>query len=116
MQEPCLIDSLAELLCVPERWMIQDDEGKLHELTDGKKGVPVLVTAKQEIYKLYFGKERISAADMVMLDEVHSLLMKFIWDNFSHKVKTESQDELGAILEKYQLKKVNKRAKKQQKQ
>jgi hypothetical protein len=38
--------------------------------------------------------------------------MAFIWNNFSHKVKTDSQDELSALLEKYQLKKVNKRAKK----
>ena len=58
MEEVSLIDSLAELLRMPEKWMIQDDEGNLHELSDGIKGVPVLVTAKYEIYRLYFGKRK----------------------------------------------------------
>jgi hypothetical protein len=109
MEEGCLIDSLAELLRVPERWMIQDDENNLHELADGVKGTPVLVSAKQEIYRLYFGKERITGEHLRMLDEIHSSLIQFIWDNFSHKVKTESQDELGPILDKYGLKKINRR-------
>jgi hypothetical protein len=112
MAKDNLIESLAELLKMQEHWMVQDDAGELHHLEEGIKGVPVLVTAKEEIYNLYFGKERISAGDFKMLDEVHTQLMKFIWENFSHKVKTDSQEELGAILEKYQLKKINKRAKK----
>jgi hypothetical protein len=112
MEEVSLIDSLAELLRMPEKWMIQDDEGNLHDLTDGIKGVPVLVTAKYEIYRLYFGKERINASHMAMLDEIHTALMQFIWSNFSHKVKLEAQQEMGQLLEKYNLKKVNKRAKK----
>jgi hypothetical protein len=112
MEEGNLIESLAELLRVPERWMIRDDEGNLHELTAGTKGIPVLVTAKNEIYKLYFGKERINASHLVMLDELHTSLMQFIWNNFSHKVKIENQDELGALLEKYNLKKIKKHAKK----
>jgi hypothetical protein len=112
MEDGSLIESLAELLRVPERWMIQDDNGNLHELSSGTKGIPVLVTAKHEIYKLYFGKERISAADMKMLDEIHTSLMRFIWDNFSHKVRLENQDELGAVLSKYNLKKIKKREKK----
>lgn len=33
MEEVSLIDSLAELLRMPEKWMIQDDEGNLHDLT-----------------------------------------------------------------------------------
>jgi hypothetical protein len=112
MPKENLIESLAELLRMKEHWMVQDDAGELHHLEEGIKGVPVLITARNEIYNLYFGKERISAADFKMLDEVHSELMTFIWNNFSHKVKTDSQDELSVILEKYQLKKVNKRAKK----
>jgi hypothetical protein len=112
MEEISLIDSLAGMLEMPERWMIQDDEKNLHELTDGVKGTPVLVSGKKEIYQLYFGKERISPADFLKLDEVHTELMKFIWDNFSHKVKSESQESLGDILNKYQLKKINKREKK----
>ena len=30
MEEVSLIDSLAELLNMPEKWMIQDDDGNLH--------------------------------------------------------------------------------------
>jgi hypothetical protein len=112
MEEASLIDSLAELLEMPEKWMIQDDDGNLHELSSGTKGVPVLATAKNEIYKLYFGKERINVSQMVKLDEIHTALMQFIWNNFSHKVKTDSQHELGALLEKYNLKKVKIRNKK----
>ena len=112
MEEASLIDSLAELLKMPEKWMIQDDEGNLHELSDGIKGIPVLVTAKQEIYRLYFGKERINSSQMAMLDEIHTALMQFIWNNFSHKVKLETQEEMGALLEKYNLRKIKKRTKK----
>lgn len=112
MEEGNLLDSIVDLLKMQERWMIVDDEGNLHELTDGMKGVPVLVTAKDEIYKLYFGKVRVSANDLVKLDEMHSQLMNFIWNNFSHKVRYESQEELNDIVEKYGLKKINKRAKK----
>ena len=112
MQEVSLIDSLAELLSMPEKWMIRDDEGNLHELSEGIKGVPVLVTAKYEIYRLYFGKERINASHMAKLDEIHCALMQFIWSNFSHKVKLETQDEMAALLVKYNLKKIKKRAKK----
>jgi hypothetical protein len=112
MEEASLIDSLAELLRMPEKWMIQDDEGNLHELSDGIKGVPVLVTAKYEIYRLYFGKERINGSHMAMLDEIHTALMQFIWNNFSYKVKLETQEEMGALLDKYNIKKIKKRIKK----
>lgn len=110
MEEGCLIDSLAELLRVPERWMIQDDKGNIHELADGIKGTPVLISAKQEIYRLYFGKERINGDNLRMLDEIHTALMQFVWDNFSYKIKTDCQEELELILDKYGLKKVKKRA------
>jgi hypothetical protein len=112
MAKENLIESLAHLLRMQEHWMVKDDAGELHHLEDGIKGVPVLVTARNEIYQLYFGKERISVNDFKMLDEVHSELMRFIWDNFSHKVKTDSQDELTAIMDKYQLKKIKKHTKK----
>lgn len=112
MAKENLLDSIAELLRIQEHWMVKDDAGELHHLEEGIKGVPVLVTARNEIYELYFGKERISANDFKMLDEVHTELMKFIWENFSHKVKTESQKELGDIIDKYQLKKVKTRVKK----
>ena len=112
MEEVSLIDSLAGLLRMPEKWMIQDDKGDLYELSAGIKGLPVLVTAKYEIYRLYFGKERINASHMAMLDEIHTALMHFIWSNFSHKVKLETQEEMGALLEKYHLKRIKKRAKK----
>jgi hypothetical protein len=61
---------------------------------------------------LYCGKERINANDFKMLDEVHSELMRFIWENFAHKIKTESQEVLADIIQKYQLKKIKTRAKK----
>lgn len=112
MEEGCLIDSLAELLRVPERWMIQDDKGNIHELADGVKGTPVLVSAKQEIYRLYFGKERINGEHLRMLDDIHTALIQFIWNNFSYKVKTDCQTELEVILGKYGLKKVRKKEKK----
>lgn len=112
MKEANLIDSLASLLNAQERWMIKDDEGNLHELNDGIKGTPVLISAKNEIYNLYFGKQRIGASELRMMDEVHSALVKFIWENLSYAVKVESQDELSSVIEKYGLKKINKRAKK----
>ncbi len=112
MEEGTLLDSLTDLLNMQERWMIADDEGNLHELDAGVKGVPVVVTARDELYKLYFGKVRISANDMVKLDEMHTNLMHFIWNNFSHKVKVESQEKLSGLLQKYGLKKVKLRSRK----
>lgn len=112
MEEGTLLDSLIGLLDMQERWMIADDEGNLHELEDGIKGIPVVVTAKDELYKLYFGKVRISANDMVRLDELQTKMMHFIWNNFSHKVKVENQEALSDLLQKYELKKVKLRAKK----
>jgi oligoribonuclease NrnB/cAMP/cGMP phosphodiesterase (DHH superfamily) len=109
--EENLIEKVAELLKQSEKWMIRDDEGNLHELNAGIKGVPELVTAKKEIYNLFFGKERISAANLRQLDEVVTELVKFIWDNFTYKVKTESQEELKSIIQKYNLKELKKRSK-----
>jgi len=91
--------------------MIRDDEGNLHELNAGVKGVPELGTAKKEIYSLFFGKERISANNLKQLDEVVTELIKFIWENFTYKVKTESQEELKPLMLKYNLKELKKRSK-----
>lgn len=112
MAKENLLESIAELLRIQEHWMVKDDEGELHHLEEGIKGTPVLVTARREIYNLYFGKERISLNDFKKLDEVHSELMNFIWDNFAYKIKTDNQKEIGGILEKYGLKKVKTRTKK----
>lgn len=109
--EENLIEKTAALLNQSEKWMIRDDEGNLHELHAGIKGVPELVTAKKEIYNLFFGKERISAANLKQLDEVVSELVKFIWENFTYKVKTESQEELKSLIQKYNLKELKKRNK-----
>lgn len=109
--EENLIEKLAELLKQPEKWMVRDDEGKLHELNAGIKGVPELVTSKKEVYNLLFGKERISAANLKQFDEVSTEIVKFIWENFTYKVKTESQEELKPLIHKYGLKELKKRSK-----
>lgn len=109
--EENLIEKLADLLNQPEKWMVRDDEGKLHELNAGVKGIPELVTSKKEIYSLLFGKERISAANLKQLDEVATELVKFVWENFTYKVKTESQEEMKPLLQKYNLKELKKRSK-----
>lgn len=109
--EENLVEKVSELLKQPEKWMVRDDEGNLHELNAGIKGVPELVTAKKEIYSLFFGKERISAANLKQLDEVVTELVKFIWENFTYKVKTEAQEDLKPLLTKYNLKELKKRSK-----
>lgn len=112
MAKENLLESIGQLLEMQEQWMVKGDDGELYHLDEGIKGVPILVTAKNEIYRLYFGKERISVNDFKMLDEVHSELMNFIWENFSYKSKTDAQKELAEIIEKYGLKKVKTREKK----
>jgi hypothetical protein len=109
--EENLIEKVAELLKQSEKWMVRDDDGNLHELNAGVKGLPELVTAKKEIYSLFFGKERISAANLKQLDEVVTELVNFIWENFTYKVKTESQEDLKALIQKYNLKELKKRSK-----
>ena len=98
-----MTDKLAEFLRVPERWMIMDEEGNYHELNSGVRGVTVMGSSRKEIYNLYFGKEDISEIQLLMLDEVHSALMQFIWDNFSEEVKNENRQLLKPLIEKYYL-------------
>ncbi len=104
MDKKPLIEKLAELLRVPQRWMIMDEDGNNHELNSGVKGVTVLGSSKKDIYNLYFGKDEISEVQFMLLDEVHTALMEFIWDNFSQELKQENQDILKPLIEKYQLK------------
>lgn len=80
-----------------------DDQGNYHELNSGVKGTTVLGSSKKELYKLYFGKEEISEVDMILLDELNTSLMQFIWDNFSEEVKHEKNRLLKPLLEKYHL-------------
>jgi len=112
MEEKCIIDLLADLIQMPEKWMIQDDEGVLHELSSGVKGVPVMMNSRTQIYKVLFGRERVSINQLIMLDEINTYLMNFIWNNFSHKIRFDNQDEIDDIIEKYGMKKINRRKKK----
>ncbi len=98
-----LIEKLAELLRVPQRWMIMDEEGNYHELKSGVKGVTVLGSSKKDIYNLYFGKDEISEVQMILLDEVHTALMQFIWENFSDELKQENSEILRPLAEKYHM-------------
>jgi hypothetical protein len=112
MAQENLLDSIAELLSMQEVWMVKSEDGELHHLEEKIMGVPVLVTAKQEIYKLYFGKERAGINDFKRLIGIHEELISFVWENFAYKVKTDNQKELADIIEKYGLKKVKTREKK----
>jgi hypothetical protein len=103
MDEKPLIERLAELLRVPERWMIMDEEGNTHELNSGVKGITVMGSSKKEIYNLYFGKEDLSEVQLIMLDEIHTALMQFIWDNFSEEIKAENREILKPLIKKYEL-------------
>ncbi len=103
MDKKPLVEKLAELLRLPQRWMIMDEEGNYHELNSGVKGTTVLGSSKKELYSLYFGKEEISEAHLILLDELHSAMMQFIWDNFSDEVKQENRKLLKPLIRKYQL-------------
>ena len=103
MENKPMVDRLSELLRLPQRWMIMDDEGNYHELNSGVKGTTVLGSSKKELYKLCFGKDEISEVHMILLDELHTALMQFIWDNFSEEMKQENRELLKTLLEKYQL-------------
>ncbi|MFO7923585.1 MAG: hypothetical protein R6U58_07820 [Bacteroidales bacterium] len=97
------LDRLSELLRLPRRWMIMDKEGNYHELNSGVKGTTVLGSSKKDIYNLCFGKEDITEVHMILLDEIHSELMQFIWDNFSDDIKEENREILKPLIKKYQL-------------
>jgi hypothetical protein len=103
METKPLIEKLAELLRVPERWMIMDEHGNYHELHSGVKGITVMGSSKKEIYDLYFGKEDLSEVQLILLDEVHTALMQFIWDNFSEETRQENRELLKPLIEKYEL-------------
>ncbi len=103
MENKPLAEKLAELLRMPQRWMIMDDDGNYHELNSGVKGTTMLGSSKKDLYNLYFGKDEISEVQMILLDELHTALMQFIWDNFSEEVKQENKELLKPIIEKYQL-------------
>jgi len=40
---------------------------------------------------------------MILLDEIHTALMQFIWENFSEELKQENREILKPLIEKYQL-------------
>lgn len=80
-----------------------DEEGNYHELNSGAKGTTVLGSSKKELYNLYFGKEDISEVQLILLDELHTAMMQFIWDNFSEEVKQENRKLLKPLIRKYQL-------------
>ena len=103
MDKKPLVEKLAELLRLPQRWMIMDEEGNYHELNSGVKGTTVLGSSKKELYSLYFGKEEISEAQLILLDDLHSAMMQFIWDNFSDELKHENRKLLKPLIKKYQL-------------
>jgi hypothetical protein len=103
METKPLIDRLAEMLRVPERWMIMDEEGNYHELSAGVKGVTVLGSSKKELNNLFFGKDEISEVQFILLDEIHTALMQFLWNTFSDELKNENMEMLKPVIEKYQL-------------
>jgi len=103
MENKPLIEKLAELLRVPERWMIMDEEGNYHELNSGVRGTTVMGSSKKEIYNLYFGKDEISEVQLIMLDEIHTALMQFIWENFTEDIRAENREILKPLIKKYQL-------------
>jgi hypothetical protein len=103
METKPLIDRLAEMLRVPERWMIMDEEGNYHELSSGVKGVTVLGSSKKELNNLFFGKDEISEVQFILLDEIHTALMQFLWNTFSDELKNENMEMLKPVIEKYQL-------------
>lgn len=103
METKPLIDRLSEMLRVPERWMIMDEDGNYHELNSGVKGVTVLGSSKKELNNLFFGKDEISEVQFVLLDEVHTALMQFLWDTFSDELKNQNREVLKPLIEKYQL-------------
>jgi len=112
MAQENLLDSISELLSMQEVWMVKGDDGELYHLDEGVKGIPVLVTAKHEIYRLYFGKERAGVNDLKRLIATYEELIAFVWENFNYKMKIDSQKELSNLIEKYGLKKVKTRDKK----
>ncbi len=103
METKPVAEKLAELLRLPQRWMIMDKEGNYHELNSGVKGKTVMGSSAKELYKLYFGKEEITEAEMILLDELHTAMMEFMWDNLSEDVKYQSREGLKPLLEKYQI-------------
>jgi hypothetical protein len=112
MAQENLLNSIAELLEMKEQWMVKGDDGELYHLDEKVSGMPVLVTAKHEVYRLLFSKERAGINDFKLLISTYENLISFVWENFAYKVKTDNQKELADIIEKYGLKKVKTREKK----
>ncbi len=103
MEPKPVAERLAELLRLPQRWMIMDEEGNYHELNSGVRGKTVLGSSAKDLYKLYFGKEKITETEMILLDELHTSMMQFMWDNLSEELQQQSREVLKPLLEKYQI-------------
>ncbi len=88
---------------MPQRWMILDEKGNYHELNSGVKGKTVMGSSANELYRLYFGKEEAAETEMILLDELHTSMMQFMWDNLSEELKQQSREVLKPLLEKYQI-------------
>ncbi len=103
MEPKPVAERLAELLRLPQRWMIMDEEGNYHEINSGVRGKTVLGSSAKDLYKLYFGKEKITETEMILLDELHTSMMQFMWDNLSEELQQQSREVLKPLLEKYQI-------------
>jgi len=80
-----------------EKWMILSKDGKLHELSEGKEGLPKKIDSssmKKDISLSIWDKERISFDDLRELQEDVNNIIKYYINNASPASKKKLQELL----------------------
>ena len=89
-----IVAKIKELVSASNQLMIKDDKGNFHSLKAGKKGEIVEIDNKEELYKLLWGKKRVSVDDVKELGEVVELVTQYVKENSSYGIKKKLEKGL----------------------
>lgn len=89
-----VLAKIKELASASNQMMIKDEKGNFHPLKAGKKGEIVEIDNKEELYKLIWGKKRVSVDDVKELAEVVELVTQYVKENSSYGIKKKLEQGL----------------------
>lgn len=89
-----------------DSWVIVDKDGKQHPLDAGVAGTPKQISEsdiKKEITNRVFGKERVSADDIVRFIQLSDSLADFFYHNTSYASRKSLKKKIVEYYNKHSL-------------
>ena len=103
-----MLNKINELLSTSEKWVIIDNEGIQHELSEGIAGIPQKLDPTDEIYELLgINPKYITFENLLFLDSTFDSILGMLYTDASYSVKKKFEDYLGTgeVKEKKERKK-----------